>query len=121
MSHLIMKYGSRGILVIVLGILLPACLWALPVCQASPGPDGLCQASSESPPALAADDDGRPWELSLPSGPEPGLLENAINQSVDLAGLTAPESAPPAVTLFVIGAGMIWLAGVIRYNPAFQG
>jgi hypothetical protein len=120
MSPLIVKFFSRGMLLIVLSILMPVSLWALPVCLGSPGPDSLYQVSGEGPAPLAADTCSCPWEFSLPSGPESGLLENTLNPPVDLAGLTAPESAPPAVTLLVIGAAMIWLAGVIRYNPAFQ-
>jgi hypothetical protein len=101
-----------GVLVLALCLLVPAGLTAAPICAVAAAVPCEDPASCPDP----ADMDASPWEFvftALPDG-DPARIGSP---AMELASLAAANPGPPASTLLVIGAAMIWLAGVIRYSP----
>jgi hypothetical protein len=51
---------------------------------------------------------------------DPGSPYAFDRSAMDLATVTTGEPSPLSITLLLIGAAMIWLAGAIRYSPWFK-
>jgi hypothetical protein len=116
----LMKCCLRGFLILQVCLLSSSALWAMPIQAISPAVVALYQGHAESTASLEADPCSPAWEFlytSFSSGP---AKEASSVLPRDLTVLTAAETVPSSSTLLVIGAAMLWLAGVIRYSPRFR-
>jgi hypothetical protein len=109
-----MKRLVRGSVALVFCALTSSGLWAAPISQVSPTSDYLI--ASEGTACIAAETSSSTWAPVLASYPGGPSMEAFDRSLLDLAAVTAAEPAPLSITMLLIGAAMIWLAGAIRYN-----
>ena len=120
MPNVLMKSFAQGVAILVFSILPWADLWAAPICPALPGAYALGAQPAESTDTLVAEVCGGTWEFMYTALPDRSFEDTAVALPMHLAALAATKPGPPASTLLIIGAAMIWLGGVIRYSPRFQ-
>lgn len=112
MSKGLMKCVSRGALGFALCLLPWSSPWAAPICPSTPESPDPYQATA----SLATYPYTSVREFVFTVIPDGASPEFTSPSPIDIAGLTAAESGPPAASLLLIGGAMIWIAGVIRYS-----
>jgi hypothetical protein len=112
MSKGLLKCTARGVLVLALCLLSWASLQAAPISPPSPGAVDPYQA----PAVLAADPYTSVREFVFTVIPDRTFDGSQTPSSMDLSSLGVSQPGQSAASLLLIGAAMIWVAGVIRYS-----
>jgi hypothetical protein len=117
MAKGLMKFIAAGMMLLSLSVLFTAGLCAAPISMDSL--QALYGDSGSNAACLAAASCVSPSDFTYSTAPY-GDLDNENSSSRNLAALATTEPVHPAAILILIGAAMIWAAGVVRYSPFFR-
>ena len=116
MSRELIKRLMRAFTVLAFCTLTSAGLQAAPISEVSPGFDVLTAPRETA--CIAVETSSSTWAAVFPA--DPGSPYAFDRSAMDLATVTTGEPSPLSITLLLISAAMIWLAGAIRYSPWFK-